>query len=389
MRLSRPSILLVERRARAQFSLSSLLSGGDGVEREEEWIALAPHLESEQRVTLAELALLESVPAGAWLEREPLEGGFGADCVAGLVERGLLVSDEPAHAHLRVRAELLAQSPWWGPAAVMQAFGRWREVDVAADERELGRRTMASLVERNGPPPEAMPRYRPDAAVVSLPPPQPGAWDELLAARATCRNFDQAQPLPLADLATVLHRTFAAQAMVEPLPGVAIAKKNSPSGGGLHPIEAFVLAQRVDGLAPGAYHYLAASHALEPVGAPPTDAPSDLAYRIVAGQGGFANAPVLVLLAARFGRNFWKYRRHPKAWKVIQLDAGHLSQSFLLAATELGYGAFITAAINDEQAEWAFGLDGLGTGAVAVCGLGRRSASTVNTELDPLGKAVR
>jgi putative peptide maturation dehydrogenase len=388
MRLSRPAILLVERRSSSQFSLRSLLSGGDGVEREEAWVALAPHLDQEQVVTLAELAVLEAVAAGSTIEREELERRFGVDRIAGLVGRGLLLGDDPAHDDLRERAQRLAQAPWWPPAAVVQAFGRWADVDVAADERELGHNSMANLVRRNGPPPVAHPRYC-EAAPLPLPPPQAGALDLLLAARATCRNFDDAQAVPVADLATILHRTFGDQAIVEPLPGIELAKKNSPSGGGLHPIEAFVLARRVDGLAAGAYHYLAGEHALEPLG---EHRPEDLqaaAYRMVAGQVGFANAQVLVLMAARFERNFWKYRRHPKAWKVIQLDAGHLSQTLLLSATDLGYGAFITAAINDADAEAVFGLDGVSTGAVAVCGLGKRAARIDNVEFDPLGKAVR
>ena len=114
-----------------------------------------------------------------------------------------------------------------------------------------------------------------------------------------------------------------------------------------------------------------------------------MASDLVAGQSWFADAPALVLMAARFQRNFWKYRQHAKAWRVIQLDAGHLSQTFQLAATDLGHGAFVTAAINDACAERLFELDGLSTGAIAVCGFGRRAADTTTVEFDPLGKAVR
>ena len=166
-------------------------------------------------------------------------------------------------------------------------------------------------------------------------------------------------------------------------------KKNSPSGGGLHPVEAFVLAQRVDGLAPGLYHYQCVDHSLEPMQPLREADASTLAHELVAGQPWFANAPVLVLMAARFDRTFWKYPNHAKAWKVVQLDAGHLSQNFSLGATDLGYGAFVTAAINDACAERAFGLDGVRSGAIAVCGFGRRATQGANVELDPLGKAVR
>jgi len=52
-------------------------------------------------------------------------------------------------------------------------------------------------------------------------------------------------------------------------------------------------------------------------------------------------------------------------------------------------GAFVTGAINDRCAERLFGLDGLSTGAIVVCGFGVRSADGERFEFDPLGKAVR
>src|SRR5207342_1272949 len=166
-------------------------------------------------------------------------------------------------------------------------------------------------------------------------------------------------------------------------------KKNSPSGGGLHPIEAFLLLQRVEGFAPGLYHYQCVEHALEPLRELPAEQAAAAAHELVAGQAWFANAPVLLLMAARFPRTFWKYRQHAKAWKVIQLDAGHLSQNLYLSATELGYGAFITGAINDRCAERLFGLDGMTIGAIAVSGFGKRDPRADTFEFDPLGKAPR
>jgi putative peptide maturation dehydrogenase len=166
-------------------------------------------------------------------------------------------------------------------------------------------------------------------------------------------------------------------------------KKHSPSGCGLHPIEAYLLVQRVTGLAPGLYHYDPQAHALEPMATLSAGEAAAGARELVAGQECFANAPVLVLMAARFQRNFWKYRQHPKAWKVIQLDAGHLSQTWQLCATELRLGTFITAAINDGCAERLFGLDGISEGAIAVCGAGPRAAHGTHFEFDPNGKALR
>jgi SagB-type dehydrogenase family enzyme len=93
-----------------------------------------------------------------------------------------------------------------------------------------------------------------------------------------------------------------------------------------------------------------------------------------------------VVLAPRFGRNFWKYRDHAKAYRVVVLDAGHLSQTLQLAATEQGLGAFVTAAINEVDIEQAFGLDPRVEGPLAVCGLGVRAKTMAKSELDPNGR---
>jgi putative peptide maturation dehydrogenase len=382
-------MLMIERRVREEFSMASLLEGGDGLESRGCWVALAPAVGVEVEVDLQDLACLEALAPREWRERAELEERFGATRVAALLDSGLLIGEDETQAALREREALLESTWWWTPAAVAQVFGSWQGVDVVADAPQDGSRSVAGMVDRRGMPPPAAASYGDASTRQALPAPARTPLDELLAARSTCRNFDAHAPVRLEELASLLHRVFGAQAIVEPQPGVHMLKKNAPSGGGLHPIEAFVIAQRVDGLAPGLYHYECRAHALEALSAAPEDGLEAAARELVAGQHWFANAPVIVVLAARFQRNYWKYREHAKAWKVLQLDAGHLSQLLYLSATEMGYGAFITAAINDARAQSLFGLDGLSTGAIAVCGFGRRSADQANIEFDPSGKAVR
>lgn len=389
MQLKRPNILLIQRRERPEFSLENLLSGGAGVVSHDEWIALAPHIGREVCLELADLAVFDALLSEGTAARDALAGRFGDERVAALIEAGLLIGDHPEHADLRLREQALSEVSWWAPAAIAHSFGRWQGVDVAADELRDGKRTLGNLLDEYGLPPAETLELRPRETWRSLPAPTKTPLDDLLAGRTTCRNFDPEFSLPVAHLASLLHRVFAAQSSQTLGAGAVALKKNSPSGGGLHPIEAFVLVQRVEGLPAGAYHYHSTEHALQPIQSMSMEAMASLAHELVAGQAWFANAPVMVLMAARFQRNYWKYRNHPKAWRVIQLDAGHLSQILCLSATELGYGAFITGAINDECAERVFEFDGIGTGAIAVCGFGRRAAEIVTTELDPLGKAVR
>jgi putative peptide maturation dehydrogenase len=233
------------------------------------------------------------------------------------------------------------------------------------------------------PPVEAARRVE-ATACIRLPRSAPTAFDELLARRTTCRNFDPGQPLPQALFAQLLQRVFAAQAEVRVSDDLVFLKKNSPSGGGLHPVEAYLIVQHVAGVAPGLYHYQAREHALEPL--PTPDGPlRELIMSVLAQQHWFADAHVLVVLAPRFDRTFWKYRHHAKGYRVVALEAGHLSQMLYLAATEAGLGAFITGAINEVQIEQAFGLDHVHEGALAIAGFGWRGPEMVTTELDPAG----
>ncbi|MGH8105330.1 MAG: putative peptide maturation dehydrogenase, partial [Arenimonas sp.] len=187
------------------------------------------------------------------------------------------------------------------------------------------------------------------------------------------------------DLATMLRRVWGVIGTLELAQGAVAVKKTSPGGGGLHGTEAYVLVQRAEGLESGIYHYLPMRHALEPMQKSTQEAMRDLMYRCVAGQDWFQDVPVMVVMATRFDRLFWKYRRHAKAWRVAHLDVGHLSQTMYLSAADLGLGAFVTAAINDHTIEQALGLQTLKEGAIAIVGFGPRlpaNSENANIELD-------
>ncbi|MEV7278729.1 nitroreductase family protein [Streptomyces sp. NPDC093111] len=100
----------------------------------------------------------------------------------------------------------------------------------------------------------------------------------------------------------------------------------------------------------------------------------------------FSDAPVLAVLAPRYARSLWKYRRHAKAYRALVLDSGHLSQTLYPSATELGLGAFVTSAINEIDIERGFGLDPLAEGPLAVCGFGWRAREMTTSEFDPGGE---
>lgn len=387
MLIRRCQVLLIEARERLEFDLAVLFQGDQALAARVEWVALAPHREEERVIDAREWALLGSIGESLWVEREPFDARHGAECVDALLDAGLLLAFEapPERGlwrHWRERDQRLRDSHWRPLNAAAHYASRWSSQNVKQDGRLAAFKDLRELVAAYGAMPQVELEY-PEAPQVALPAPLRTALDECLARRTTCRNFVLDPPLPLADFASMMHRCFAAQAEEERVPGARVLKKTSPSGGSLHPLSAFVLIRAVEGLAPGLYHYHAQQHRLAAIDTDPATDWQARARLFVADQHWFADAAFSVILVARFRRNFWKYRNHPKALRAITLDAGHLSQTLYLSATELGYGAFITAAINEIDIEQALGLDPLVASPIAILGCGRRGAHLQTVELDP------
>jgi putative peptide maturation dehydrogenase len=197
-----------------------------------------------------------------------------------------------------------------------------------------------------------------------------GSLYEALDRRRTTRGFDRARTVPLEQIALLLYEAFGCRAYSAIHPEVIALRKASPSGGGLHPVEVYPLIRHVDGLEPGLYHYSLQHHALEPLAALDADEARRTISAFTTGQFWFADAAAVFVLTARFRRNHWKYRRHPKAYATLLLDAAHLSQAFYLVSADLGLGAFFTNLVNGGRIEERLGLDGYSEGALALCGCG-------------------
>ena len=380
MLIRRCAVLVFEAREHLEFDLATLFAGDQALAADCRWVALAAHLDAEVHLTDAELGLLRSVGESLWVERGPLDQAHGRETVEAMLQAGLLLAFEGGPAGWRARDEAVRESHWRPLPALAHAFSRWSAQDVASDPRLSQFKTIRDMVQAFGPPPPETVERAPSAARIALPPPEAGPLDRPLMARYTGRNYDPAGVVPLAVASRLLQRTFGAQQVREVAEGTTALKKTSPSGGSLHPIEAYVLVQRVEGLAPGFYHYHPVTHALEPLQAlaPPEARAHALAF--VAGQEWFADAPLLVVMAPRWRRNFWKYRNHAKAHRAIMMDAGHLSQTFYLLAAEAGLPAFITAAVNEIDISAALGLDPIRDGVIAVCGCGPDSGEQVTVE---------
>jgi putative peptide maturation dehydrogenase len=381
MRVRRCALLMFEPRQRVEFDLSLLASGHSGLREVVELFAITPHLPDAVALSATELAALALMSASTWSDRADFEALHSREIVDQLVRIGLVVAEGSDHA---ARDQQVRDSHWRNGSAAMHYASRWSGVDTEISEQQFVDINAGSLLDRLGPAPSPVrERLSPDERQ-PLPSPPPTALDSLLDARVTCRNFDHSRSLTLDQFSAVLYRTFGARNVHDYAPGVQLLKKGVPSAGGLHPTEAYLLVQRVDGVVPGLYHYHPIDHALEPIRTMSVEETNALARTFVASQAWFVDAHVMVMPTSRFIRNFWKYRNHAKAYRALILDVGHLSQTLYLSATELGLAAFITAAVNEIDIENAFGLDPLEEGPLAVCGFGLRGPERNEVEFDPL-----
>jgi len=367
-----------------------LVRGATEVRRAPKLLAISVLRGAELEISEHDFALLGSVPSDRWVELEEL-AAEDKPRLRELAELGLVISaeEDPLLVELLRRDEQLTSGRWNVYAALFHSLTKWRDVDF---RRALGpeleelpvqpAEAVAGLVELHGPPPPHF--HVADGALSELELPLVGRTGGLFAAlnkRRTARAFDREGTMALDELATVLYEVFGCRGYAPLGPGLAALKKTSPSGGSLHPIEAYVLVRNVTDVDAGIYHYRADRHALEllePLA--PGDA-EELAAQFACGQTYFAGAGALFILTARFARSFWKYRKHRRAYGVLLMDAGHLSQTLYLVCAELGLGAFVTAAINGANIEERLGLDPFVEGALAVCGCGRPASAA--SQLEP------
>lgn len=361
---------------------AALLSGRSAVSVRNVRQALAAHLDQPVEIGAAEMQALAELDCETWSPCDALVATHGAVCIDDLLAKQLLLAeDDDSPAAQRDRD--LRASHWHGGAAIAHAMSRWSHNDSIAAQRESRLQSVNDMVEAFGAPPPHFHRREDAVSRVALDEPARTPLDDLLERRATCRNFDLAQSVSTAQLSALLKRVFGVQGMEELAPGAVALKKNHPSGGGLHPVETYLVVQRVQGLVPGLYHYNVEAHALDLLHKLSPDAARAFAMTAVAGQEYFADASVMMVMAARFARSMWKYRNHPKIYRAILLEMGHISQNLYLTATEMNLGAFITAAINEVEIEQAFGLEPMIEGPLCVCGFGARAKERVTVEFDP------
>ena len=172
--------------------------------------------------------------------------------------------------------------------------------------------------------------------------------DATITGRRSQRRFASGA-LTLEELSWLL---WCSQGVQKVIPPSTI--RTVPSAGARHPLETFVLLNRIKGIHAGLYRFLALEHAIAPV---------DLAPQIASGlQAACLEQDMIVTCGAAFFwvadiyRSAWRYSE--RAWRYVFLDAGHACQNLYLAAASIECGVCAIAAFDDKQLNQRLGVDG-------------------------------
>jgi len=198
--------------------------------------------------------------------------------------------------------------------------------------------------------PETYKEY-PRARQTELPPPaakSAALLDDVFRRRRSIRRFSR-QPVDLDQISYLLWASTGTQRKQG-----GYEFRTTPSAGALYPIETYLVANNVEGLDRGVYHYSVRKHLLEQIRA--GDHASDIAAAAL-GQGMCAEAAVVFVWTGVFGRSKWKYGQ--RAYRYVYLDAGHIGHALALAAVGLGLGSCQVGALYDDDVNRLLGVDGV------------------------------
>jgi SagB-type dehydrogenase family enzyme len=198
------------------------------------------------------------------------------------------------------------------------------------------------------------PQFKEDLEAETLDLPSPSvpiaSLGKVLHARSSCRQFTRS-PIDMADLGTLLHWSYGVLAEVEL--GQEFCERPVPSGGGLYPLELYVLAQAIAGLDGGAYHYVPLGHRLEVVR--PDPLPTMLTAEMFLGQPYLIDAAAVIVITAVVERSLWKYE--DRGYRYLLLEAGHVAQNLNLCAESLALASLNLGGFLDEDVMSLLALD--------------------------------
>lgn len=126
--------------------------------------------------------------------------------------------------------------------------------------------------------------------------------------------------------------------------------RTAPSAGATYPMELYLVAGRVEGLAPGVYQYVVDRHALKLVKS--GDVRHTLAGACL-GQTMVEAAALDLVLACEYKRTTGRYGERGRMY--VHMEAGHIGQNVHLQCEALGLGTVMVGAFLDAAVKRVLG----------------------------------
>ncbi|HMN62473.1 MAG TPA: SagB/ThcOx family dehydrogenase [Anaerolinea sp.] len=204
--------------------------------------------------------------------------------------------------------------------------------------------------------------------IIPLPAPDglripPADLRAVIEQRRSLRRYAET-PLSLEELSYLLWLTQGVK-RVSPRPATL---RTVPSAGARHAFETFLLVNRVDGLRPGLYRFIATRHAL--LALPAAEDITEQIMEATHGQESVGQSAVTFLWAAVTERMSWRYVE--RSMRYLFLDAGHVCQNLYLAAESIGCGVCAIAAYEDADMNALLGLDGVDQFVIYIGTVGKK-----------------
>ena len=173
---------------------------------------------------------------------------------------------------------------------------------------------------------------------------------DAIRGRESRRQYTE-EPLSLEELSFLL---WATQGVRELIRNGLVTLRTVPSGGGMHPFETYLLVNRVEGVEPGIYRYLAIEHKLYQEFAGKTRI--ERIGEICNEQHFVGKGAVVFVWAVRPYRT--EYRYGEDSLKDILISVGHICQNLYLACESIGAGTCAIGAYQQEPLDDLIGVDG-------------------------------
>ncbi|MEO7202690.1 MAG: SagB/ThcOx family dehydrogenase [Candidatus Tumulicola sp.] len=206
--------------------------------------------------------------------------------------------------------------------------------------------------------------------LVPLPEPQAltCSLDRALAERATAAAFAESN-VSLEHLATILHHAYGIDGPSSTSDEFPFGSRDVPSAGALYPLELYVHAASVAGLAPGIYHFEPALGALRRF------VDGDCSDRLASSlaQPDLARAAVTVFTTVLFERTTGKYGE--RGYRFALIEAGHVAQNMALCTAALGLAGTPIGGFFDYAIDELLQIDGVNHSTVYLFALGKPAES--------------